>query len=150
MLDTEKLLNCPFCQSKRIQTKVNDATAFHEKWWCLCKKCFAKSGRRDTEKEAIEAWNTRSTPKEEWISVEKDDLDNVARFAGVSRPWYEEEFREKYGLPSPPTDQTEKECDNPDCFNGYVRSGEYPDRPIINPCPVCQKDQAIQEERRGE
>jgi len=115
------------------------------------------------EKEMVKHWNTRpSTPKKEWISVK--DLELVRCFAVRARqvlmsipmknPHEEKiapscvdledmlEICDKY-LPSPPTDQTEKECKNPDCLNGIIYGGSSQHPDIF--CPDCQKDQTEKE-----
>lgn len=51
----EKLKNCPFCGSDNI-TISNWGL-----WRCWCQDCLAKTADMLSQKEAIEAWNRRST-----------------------------------------------------------------------------------------
>ena len=50
------LLPCPFCGSEQVTTAPSDA--FGPTWWAGCKAC-AAGHDRETEAEAIAAWNRR-------------------------------------------------------------------------------------------
>lgn len=99
--------------------------------------------RYHTAETLVEAWihRTRPAPKEEWISVETTDLtylitklDRGGSDTGKANAL---KLAEKY-FPSPPTkDQTEKKCDNPHCYDGFVtRQGV--DEVYHIKCPDCQ------------
>lgn len=66
-----ELLTCPFCDNNKISVVVDNAeyslglvdeTNVHFSVICSTTSCGcgASSGWRDTEEEAIEAWNTRT------------------------------------------------------------------------------------------
>lgn len=49
-----KLKPCPFCGGKAIVDGCDDTL-----WIVICKECNASIGYKETEQEAIDAWNTR-------------------------------------------------------------------------------------------
>jgi len=54
----DKLLPCPFCGSS--VTVANVARPWQTDAWAVtCEKCYQRFFFRDTEKEAVELWNTR-------------------------------------------------------------------------------------------
>ena len=50
----DKLKPCPFCGGKAIIDGCDDTL-----WIVICKECNASIGYKETEQEAVEAWNTR-------------------------------------------------------------------------------------------
>jgi len=126
--------------------------------WEFCKICDGKG--RITPKE---------DKREEWISVKEalpsTDKPVVVRGDGLYRVYFwalggwvqlenayfkSMEITHWMPLPSPPKDQTEKECKNRECDEGVIhRNYGDPRHPTVidEPCPDCKKDQTIQEER---
>jgi len=60
----DELLACPFCGSEQVTTAPSDA--FGPTWWAGCKAC-AAGHDRETEAEAITAWNTRTGEPDEGV-----------------------------------------------------------------------------------
>lgn len=59
-----KLKSCPFCGSKEVYPQIFTIGAHNKNWlWsvkCTQQGCFAEGPIKDTEQEAIDAWNKRS------------------------------------------------------------------------------------------
>ena len=57
----QKLLKCPFCGHKKIEVYVEnydlDSSVIYSR---ICVKCRANGPWKDTEQQAIDAWNKRS------------------------------------------------------------------------------------------
>jgi len=154
-----ELKPCPFCGETPIQYLANEDDGDFVR--CNNIKCTIYFDRIP-----IAAWNTRPiTPKEEWISVKERlpkeageqilmfDNDNgiygVCSAGYLSRAWNDAEPTSWMPLPSPPKDQTEKKCKNPECIKGFVtRKGV--DEIYHIECPKCNWDGHIQEKRREE
>ncbi len=60
---------CPFCGGKAIIDGCDDTL-----WIVICKKCSASIGHKETEQEAIDAWNSRVEP-----TFTPDELDTIKR-----------------------------------------------------------------------
>jgi Lar family restriction alleviation protein len=53
--------SCPFCgDSNAIIDTINYASGHPAKFRVQCQRCHANTGWKDTEGDAIEAWNTRA------------------------------------------------------------------------------------------
>ena len=64
-----KLKPCPFCGGKAIIDGCDDTL-----WIVICKKCDASIGYKETECEAIDAWNSRVE-----TTFTPDELDAIRR-----------------------------------------------------------------------
>lgn len=112
------LLPCPFCGIEPIRQKKYEMRGGRPGWrtFVLCEKCFTCL--------PIRTWNTRPTPKEEWISVKTDrelllwirdwlwnnEESEGNPIAGRQIGTVFSILKAYEALPSPPTDQTEKKC----------------------------------------
>ncbi len=90
--------------------------------------------------------------REEWISVEKNDLvmaisDAIAMSSVIGDENFNQNaksLRSKYfpdKFPSPPKAQTEKECKNPRCFSGVLVGVGINQK--ATPCPDCQTEKEV-------
>ena len=66
---SDKLKPCPFCGGKAIIDGCDETL-----WIVICKKCNASIGYKETEREAIEAWNMRVES-----TFTPDELDAIKR-----------------------------------------------------------------------
>ena len=66
---SDKLKPCPFCGGHAIIDGCDDTL-----WIVICKECNASIGYKETEQEAIEAWNSRVQP-----TFTPDELDAIRR-----------------------------------------------------------------------
>ena len=66
---SDELKPCPFCGGKAIIDGCDETL-----WIVICKKCDASIGYKETEQEAIEAWNSRVEP-----TFTPDELDAIRR-----------------------------------------------------------------------
>lgn len=66
---SDKLKPCPFCGGKAIIDGCDDTL-----WIVICKECNASIGYKETEQEAIDAWNSRVQPM-----FTPDELDAIRR-----------------------------------------------------------------------
>ena len=64
-----KLKPCPFCGGRAIIDGCDDTL-----WIVICKECNASIGYKETEQEAIDAWNSRVQP-----TFTPDELDAIRR-----------------------------------------------------------------------
>lgn len=64
-----KLKPCPFCGGHAIIDGCDETL-----WIVICKECNASIGYKETEQEAIEAWNGRVEP-----TFTPDELDAIRR-----------------------------------------------------------------------
>ncbi|MBZ9759451.1 Lar family restriction alleviation protein [Mesorhizobium sp. CA8] len=53
-----RLKACPFCGSRKTEP-----TQYHSIFFVVCRDCHADGPAKDSESDAIEAWNTRVTRK---------------------------------------------------------------------------------------
>ena len=67
---SDKLKPCPFCGGHAIIDGCDDTL-----WIVICKECNASIGYKETEQEAIEAWNSRVQP-----TFTPDELDAIRRY----------------------------------------------------------------------
>ena len=65
----DSLKPCPFCGGHAIIDGCDDTL-----WIVICKECNASIGYKETEQEAIEAWNGRVQP-----TFTPDELDAIRR-----------------------------------------------------------------------
>ena len=65
----DSLKPCPFCGGHAIIDGCDDTL-----WIVICKECNASIGYKETEQEAIEAWNSRVEP-----TFTPDELDAIRR-----------------------------------------------------------------------
>ena len=65
----DSLKPCPFCGGHAIIDGCDDTL-----WIVICKECNASIGYKETEQEAIEAWNSRVQP-----TFTLDELDAIRR-----------------------------------------------------------------------
>ena len=65
----DSLKPCPFCGGHAIVDGCDETL-----WIVICKKCDASIGYKETEQEAIEAWNSRVQP-----TFTPDELDAIRR-----------------------------------------------------------------------
>ena len=65
----DSLKPCPFCGGHAIIDGCDDTL-----WIVICKECNASIGYKETEQEAIEAWNSRVQP-----TFTPDELDAIRR-----------------------------------------------------------------------
>lgn len=66
---SDKLKPCPFCGGEAIIDGCDETL-----WITICKKCNASIGYKETECEAIDAWNSRVEP-----TFTPDELDAIRR-----------------------------------------------------------------------
>ena len=65
----DSLKPCPFCGGHAIIDGCDDTL-----WIVICKECNASIGYKETEQEAIEAWNSRVQP-----TFTPDEIDAIRR-----------------------------------------------------------------------
>lgn len=58
----EVLKPCPFCEETRIRIKSHGSSG---DCWAHCRSCFSDGPMKDSEAEAIAAWNTRAIDRTE-------------------------------------------------------------------------------------
>lgn len=66
---SDKLKPCPFCDGKAIIDSFVGVG-----WIVICNKCDASTGYKETEQEAIDAWNSRIE-----LTFTLDELDAIRR-----------------------------------------------------------------------
>jgi len=71
-----ELLPCPFCGCQPTQTDIEqDSFCGDESYWVWCYNCDCRGPERETNEEAIGAWNNRRTDGFfRWIEGELDKL----------------------------------------------------------------------------
>lgn len=80
MTQTEALKPCQHCESERLRVAFLRATD-EVKFWCVeCRDCYASGPHKDTEAEAITAWNTRPSGTQTPTPLAADEqIEAVAR-----------------------------------------------------------------------
>lgn len=117
----EELKPCPFCGGKDISIINHTAMGY----WASCGPCGAIGPTRQTEEEAVEAWNRRYEPPNEPLT-----LDELREMDGKT-VWVECE--KSYGRVI--SDGTKVSVSTPDAF--YTRPENY-----VMYCPRPEEGQA--------
>ena len=67
-IEMAELKSCPFCGSNDIKPIIYSCVG--NLYQCECDNCGTLTGKYDTEKEAIAAWNTRAEPEPRVLTAE--------------------------------------------------------------------------------
>lgn len=89
MTDELKPLPCPFCGSPAVCC-WDASYSIKTQYWARCTNCCSKGAIRESEEEAVAAWNRRAEPEElpEWVKVwcRKQLSEYKSWFAGKGLP----------------------------------------------------------------